>query len=47
MPLALSGLWATFVVVCVIGLFVLVGYTVWQMRSDEGWEERPPPPRGD
>jgi hypothetical protein len=47
MPLAISGLWATITVVCVIGLFALVGYAVWQMRSDEGWEERPPPPRGE
>ena len=47
MPLALSGLWSTIIVVSAIGLFGLVGYAVWQMRSDEGWEERPPPPRGD
>jgi hypothetical protein len=26
---------------------VLVGYAVWQMRSDEGWEERPKSPRGE
>jgi hypothetical protein len=47
MPLAISGFWATIIVVCCIGLFALVGYAVWQMRSDEGWEERPPPPRGE
>jgi hypothetical protein len=45
MPLAFSGFWATFTVVCIIGVFALVGYAVWQMRSDEGWEERPKGPR--
>jgi hypothetical protein len=45
MPLALSGFWATIIVVCGIGLLALTGYAIWQMRSDEGWEERPPPPR--
>ena len=47
MPLALSGLWSTIIVVGAIGGFVLVGYAVWQLRSDEGWEERPKPPSGD
>ena len=47
MPLAWSGLWATITVLGVIGLFALVGYAVWQMRSDEGWEERPKSPRGE
>jgi hypothetical protein len=47
MPLALSGFWATIIVVFGIGLFALAGYAIWQMRSDEGWEERPPPPRGE
>ena len=45
MPLALSGLWATIIVVGGIGLFALTGYAIWQMRSEDAWEERPPPPR--
>ena len=45
MPLAWSGLWATITIVGIIGLFALVVYVVWQMRSDEGWEERPKGPR--
>lgn len=45
MSLALSGLWSTIIIVSGIGLFALAGYAVWQMRSDEGWEERVPPPR--
>jgi hypothetical protein len=47
MPLGLSGLWATIIAVGAIGGFVLVGYAIWQLRSDEGWEERVPPPKDD
>ncbi len=47
MPLALSGLWSTIIVVGAIGFFVLLGYAIWQMRSDEGLEERPKSPSGD
>lgn len=47
MPLAWSGLWATITIAGIIGLLVLVGYAVWQMRSDEGFEEHPRGPRGD
>jgi hypothetical protein len=36
-----------FIVLAAVGLFVIVGIAVWQMRSDEGWEERPKGPSGD
>jgi hypothetical protein len=39
--LALSGLWTVLVLGAVVGLFVLVGYAIYTLRSDEGWEERP------
>jgi hypothetical protein len=39
--LALSGLWTLLVLGAVVGLFVLVGYAIYTLRSDEGWEERP------
>jgi len=38
--LALSGLWTVLVLGAVVGLFVLVGYAIYTLRSDEGWEER-------
>ena len=38
---ALSGLWTLLVLGAVVGLFVLVGYAIYTLRSDEGWEERP------
>ena len=40
--LALSGLWTLLVLGAVVGLFVLVGYAIYTLRSDEGWEARPP-----
>ena len=39
--LALSGLWTLLVLGAVVGLFVMVGYAIYTLRSDEGWEERP------
>jgi hypothetical protein len=45
MPLALTGLWSAIIIVSSVGLLVLTGYAIWQMRSDEGWEERVPPPK--
>jgi hypothetical protein len=45
MPLALSGLWTTIIVVFAFGGLALAGYAIWQMRSEEGWQERTPPPR--
>jgi hypothetical protein len=47
MTLALSGLWSTIIVAGVILGFVLVGYAIWQLRSEEGWQERPKPPSGE
>ena len=38
---ALSGIWTLLVLGAVVGLFVLVGYAIYTLRSDEGWEERP------
>jgi hypothetical protein len=47
MPLALSGLWTTIIVVFAFGGLALAGYAIWQMRSEEGWQERPPRPPGE
>jgi hypothetical protein len=40
--LALSGLWSVLVLVALFGLIAIAVYAVRTLRSDEGWEERPP-----
>ncbi|HEY7149471.1 MAG TPA: hypothetical protein VH420_08495 [Gaiellaceae bacterium] len=39
MPLALGGLWITFVVVCGVGLIVVAIIAVFKMRSDDFWDK--------
>ncbi len=39
---ALSGLWTLLVIGAVIGLFAMVGYAIYTLRSDDGWDQRPP-----
>ena len=39
--IALSGLWTLLVLGAVVGLFAMVGYAIYTLRSDEGWDQRP------
>jgi len=39
--LALGGLWITLIVICGLGLFIMAGYAMWKMRSDDFWDQEP------
>jgi hypothetical protein len=43
--LFISGLWGAVIVIGIVGLLAIGGYAIWTLRSDEGWEERVPPPK--
>jgi flagellar basal body-associated protein FliL len=38
--LGLGGLYILLIALIPIVLIVLVGYSLWQLRKDEGWEQQ-------